>query len=240
MKKILFATLITGIFSLSAQALTLEEAKSLKQVQTLIAEENDNIQKIYLKNPDFFSTNTRTKSDLEMESMLVERFNELYFSQKDTYDPKEYNNTMNGFFVDALKSGHRSLADEILFSSGADIDLNYMSDNPKNNPLMAIATSFSYDGGDIEYFIKLVQMGADYQYTTKQNNVSLMSLAAAVNNYKIVLYLAMKGESPMHLDGFDYYPMDYAIKNDASQTILTLTSIINEYKKQIEIRNESN
>ena len=161
MKKILLTTLMAGIFSINAQALTFEDAKSIKQVQTLISEENDNIQKIYLKNPEFFNTNKRTKSDLEMEEMLLERFNEIYFSKKENFEQKKYDNIMNGFFVDALKSGHRLLADEILFNSGATIDLNYMSSNPKNNPLMAIATSFSYDGGDIEYFIKLVQMGAD-------------------------------------------------------------------------------
>lgn len=240
MKKILLATMIAGFFSFSAQALTIEEAKGIDKVQTLIAEENDNIQKIYLKNPDFFSTNERNKADLEMETMLIDSFKDKVFTKKSTMNEEEYNKMLNGYFVDALKSGHRNLADEILFNSGATIDLNYMSDSPKNNPLMAIATSFSYDGGDIEYFMKLVQMGADYTYTTKQNNVPLMSLASAVNNYKIVLYLAMKGESPMHLDGFDYYPMDYAVKNDAAQTIITLTSIINEYKKQIEARNANN
>lgn len=237
MRKILLTTLMASMFSLNASALTMEEAQSIKQVQTLISEENSNIQKIYLKNPEFFNTNDRVKSDVEMEDMLIEKFGEMYFSQKEIFDETEYTNLMNGFFVDALKSGHRNLADKILFESGANIDLNYMSSNPINNPLMAVATSFAYDGGDIEYFMKLVQMGADFTYTTEQNNVPLMSLASAVNNYKIVLYLAMKGESPMHLDGFDYYPMDYAVRNDASQTILTLSSIIKEYKNQIEAKN---
>lgn len=209
-------------------------------VVELILEDNKNIRALYKKNPEMFKTSERIEADLEVEKMIASKFKELYFDQKDSYDSNEYNKMMNGYFVDALKAGHRNLADDIFYNSGAEIDLNYMSDSPKNTPLMAVATSFAYDGGDIEYFIKLIKMGADFTYLTETNKVSLMSLAASVDNYKIVFYLAMIGENPMHLDGFDYYPLDYAQKNDSHMSTLILTQIIKEYKKQIELRSRRN
>lgn len=208
-------------------------------VVELILEDNKNIRTLYKKNPEMFKTSERIEADLEVEKMISSKFKELYFDQKDTYPEDEYNKLMNGYFVDALKSGHRNLADDIFYNSGAKIDLNYMSDSPKNTPLMAVATSFAYEGGDIEYFIKLVKMGANPSYLTETNKVSLMSLAASVDNYKIVFYLAMIGENPMHLDGFDYYPLDYAQRNDSYMSTLVLTQIIQEYKKQIELRSKN-
>lgn len=199
---------------------------------------NKNIKTLYKQNSDFFITSKRVKADLEMEGILIDGFKEKVFPRSKFMNKTDYDNMMSDYFVNALNSGHRNLADEILFESGAKIDVNFMSNSPKKNPLLALATYNGYDGGDIEYFIKLVNMGADHSFLTKTNKVSLMGMAATVDNYKIVLYLSMLGENPMHLDGFEYYPLDYALRNDANKTILVLTNIINEYKKQIENKNK--
>lgn len=210
-------------------------------LEQLIGQENNNIQKLYFKNSEYFRTSERLSGDIEFEEMMIEKFKKDIFPLKDEMikaNPEtgldKYSQLINGFFIDALKTGRPLLADELMYRSGALIDVNFMSDSPKNNPLMAIATSTVFEGGDIEYFIKLINKGADFQKYTSKNRVSLMSLAASVDNYKIVLYLAMKGENPMHLDGLDYYPLDYAARNDASKTVIILTNIISEYKKQIE------
>lgn len=195
--------------------------------------EKGNIKHLYLKNPELFTTNNRNSEDLELESLMIEKFKEKFFDKKEDYSQEEYDELMNSYFVDALKTGNRNLADEILFNSGANIDLEYMSKNPINNPLMAIASSFAYDGGDIEYFIKLVKMGANPSFKTDGSRMSLMSLAANVDNYKIVLYLISIGENPMYLDDFDYYAMDYAVKNDSTRTIIILSKIITEYQNQL-------
>lgn len=212
-------------------------------LEQLIGKENSNIQKLYFKNSEYFRTSKRLSGDIEFEEIMIEKFKSDIFPLKDEMikaNPEtgldKYNKLINGFYIDTLKTGRPLLADELMYRSGALIDVNFMSDSPKNNPLMAIATATVFDGGDIEYFIKLVNEGADYQKYTSKNRVSLMSLAASVDNYKIVLYLAMKGENPMHLDGLDYYPLDYAARNDASKTVIILTNIISEYKKQIEKR----
>lgn len=201
---------------------------------------NENIRKIYKKTPNFFKTSQRVKADIEMEDILIEGFKKNVFPRSEYMDKNDFDNMMSDYFVNALNSGHSRLADEILFNSGATIDVNFLSDSPKKNPLAAVATYNGYDGGDIEYFVKLVNMGANHSYLTEKNKVSLMGLAAAMDNYKIVLYLAMLGENPMHLDGFEYYPLDYASKNNSNRTIIVLTNIIEEYKKQIEARNASN
>lgn len=208
-------------------------------VESVMMTESKNLKSLYLKNKEFFVTNERNQADLEMESMIIEGFKSSVFNKKETLSKEDYDLLLNGYFVDALKSGHRNLADEILFNSGAEIDVNFISDNPRNTPLMALATSFAYDGGDIEYFVKLVKMGADYSYIIKKSNIPLMSLAANVDNYKIVLYLIGLGENPMHLDNFDYYPLDYSIKNGSDKTTLILTTIISEYKKEYERKHMS-
>lgn len=202
----------------------------------LLLDSNDNTRKLYIKNPDFFKTSERIKADIEAEEILLQGFKDKVLPRKEYMKEADYNYMMNDYFVNALNSGHRNLADLILFDSGTKIDLNFMSKSPIKNPLLAIATNDSYDGGDVEYFIKLVKLGANPSFLTNKNKISIMGMAATVDNYKIVLYLTTLGENPMHLDNYEYYPLDYAVRNDSYKSILILTNVITEYKKQLELK----
>lgn len=207
-------------------------------IKDIISTKNKNIQKLFSVNPELLTTSEKLEEDIELEQMLIEKFDEKFVKNKSQYTPEEYNHMMNSYFVDALKTNKGNLADFILYKSGALIDVNFkQSENPTLTPLMATTTAMNADGGDIEYFIKLIEMGADYKEITTNYNIPLMSLAATVDNYKIVLYLAMLGENVMHLDDLDYYPLDYAVRNDAHRTTVILTDLITQYKNEIEKRN---
>ena len=208
-------------------------SKKITTEDIILKGKNEGILKVYKQSPEFFKTNERLKIDLDLENKMIEKFKKSFFDKRSEFDKNDYDLKMNKFFIDALKTGNRNLADAILYDSKAKIDVNFRSDSPKNTPLSAVATSFAYNGGDIEYAIKLIEMGADTNEVTLKNNIPLMSLAAIANNYKIVLYLAMIGKNPMYLDGLDYYPLDYASKNNAYETTIILTKIIDNYVKEI-------
>lgn len=209
-------------------------------VADIVSTKNKNIQKLFSVNPELLTTSEKLEEDIELEQMLIEKFDEKFVKNKSQYTPEEYNHMMNSYFVDALKTNKGDLADFILYKSGALIDVNFkQSESPTLTPLMATTTAMNANGGDIEYFIKLIEMGADYKEVTTNYNIPLMSLAATVDNYKIVLYLAMLGENVMHLDDLDYYPLDYAVRNDAHRTTVVLTDLITQYKNAIEKRNNS-
>ncbi len=232
-KKILSSAVLSVMLMSNAVNAETKIVPQGTSVDTLIAKQHKNIQHSFKERPELFRTSERTKDDVEMEKMLIENFKNNFVSQKPEFSQDDYDFIMNSYFVDALKTGNRNLADYILYESEANIDPNFKSKNPKNTPLMAVATSFSFDGGDIEYFIKLIEMGADPSEMTKTNNTPLMSFAATVDNYKIVLYLIMLGENPMHMDNLDFYPLDYAVRNDAHKTTIILTNVIDQYRKII-------
>ena len=189
----------------------------------------------YEKEPEIYKNAERLEEDLELETLLIERFKEKFVNLKDTFKDGEYDKLMNSYFIDALKTNNSRLADFILNDSGAEIDVNYdQNENPKITPLQAAATSIGMDGGNIEYFMKLVDMGADYKAISNKKNIPLMSLAATVDNYKIVYYLALMGENIMHIDDYDYYPLDYAIRNSSSKSTLILVGLMDEFRKRYE------
>lgn len=236
MKKILISVAITmSLLSASVQAEGTKFVSENTTVADIISSKSANIQKMYETNPEFFITSERLEDDLELEEMLIASFDEKFVKRKSEFSTKEYNHLMNSYFIDALKTSNSNLADFILYKSGAIIDVNYQgSEDPKISPLQAAATSIEIEGGNIEYFIKLVEMGADPSELTKGYDIPLMSLAATVDNYKIVLYLAMLGENIMHVDGYDYYPLDYAVKNESYKSVSVLTNLIKIYKNNIE------
>lgn len=234
MNKILLSTLLlisVSTTNLYAEAKFVSKNTSIKDI---ISTKSENINKAYKKNADLFTTIEKTEDDLKFENKLIEGFKNNYIGLKDTYETKEYNNLMNSYFVDALKTGNNRLADLILYDSGAVIDVNFKkTERPRITPLTAVATAIGKDGGDIEYFIKLIEMGANPNELTMGYDIPLMSLAATVDNYKIVFYLAMLGQNIMHVDGLDYYPLDYAVRNDSYRSIIIIGNLINEYKKTL-------
>lgn len=236
---ILLSVLSSSVFAgtttttVNSNVNTVKNETTKETTKDIILKQSPNIIKMYNKDPQFFETSKRLKSDMKIEDEMIASLKKIYIEKKDTFKKSDYNLTMNKLFVDALKTGNNKLADVILYDSGAKIDVNFRSDSPNNTPLSALATSFAYDGGDIEYFIKLVNMGANINEKTLKNNIPLMSLAAMANNYKIVLYLTMLGQNPMHLDDLDFYPLDYAVRNNAYQTTILLTKVIDTYTKEL-------
>lgn len=233
MKKILIsAALSIAMLSSMVQAGTAKFIPENTTVSDIINSKGGNLQKMYKESPEFFTTSERLSDDLELEQILIASFDEKFVQKKETYSTEEYTHLMNSYFIDALKTNNSELADFILYKSGAIIDVNYQgSVNPRISPLQAAATGLGIDGGNIEYFIKLIEMGADPSEVTKNYNIPLMSLAATVDNYKIVLYLALIGQNVMHVDDYEFYALDYATRNDAYKTTIILSNLINEYTK---------
>tara|TARA_Y100000588_G_scaffold112523_1_gene123412 strand:- start:63808 stop:64692 length:885 start_codon:yes stop_codon:yes gene_type:complete len=176
---------------------------------------------------EYFETTKKLEEDYMLEDELIKKFKEVVYPKKEFMEKADFNKEMNEYFLDALRTGRSNLALSIQFDSGAEIDVNGYSEELKNSPLMALATGQGIDGGDIEMFMRLVLEGAEYDYNKLDRNLPLISLAAAADNYKIVMYLISLGQNPAQLDKLESYPINYARMNGAKRSEYILIYAIN-------------
>jgi ankyrin repeat protein len=173
-----------------------------------------------------------SQEDLEIQSRIISYLEEQYFSKKVWTKEDKYD--VFSTYVDAIQIGYNDLADSIwnysLSDENFNIDLSYYS---KRNitPLMAASMS-EIEGGNVEYAIKLIELGADPEQTTKKNNISPLSLSAVNDNYKVLTALIVAGANPLKKDDMGLTTYDYAKKHESQRSTLILLSVMESFINQ--------
>lgn len=167
--------------------------------------------KVSFKDNPYFKNAPVDSERALKEKEFIGNLETKYF-KKDVLSQEEQDE-LNNLFVNFISLGMNNAADTIWNNKKVHIDLNRYSDNGLT-PLMA-ASITPIEGGNIEYAIKLVDNGADVNQGAKKSDISPVSLASTVDNYKVVAYLILKGAKFMSQDKLELRPIDYALKNNS-------------------------
>lgn len=167
--------------------------------------------KVSFKDNPYFKNAPVDSERSAKEKEFIGNLETKYF-KKDVLSQEEQDE-LNNLFVNFISLGMNNAADTIWNNKKVHIDLNRYSDNGLT-PLMA-ASITPIEGGNIEYAIKLVDNGADVNQGAKKSDISPVSLASTVDNYKVVAYLILKGAKFMSQDKLELRPIDYALKNNS-------------------------
>lgn len=171
---------------------------------------------------------------IKYQKESIEKINELYFD-KENYNKEE----LNELFINFISMGLNEAADHILNNENTDIEINGFNKRGIT-PLIAASISTTA-GGNTEYALKLIKLGADVNLGTLANKMSPTSFASITDNYQVLGLLIAAGSKFMKEDGLDYRPIDYAIANNSerSATILSeaLSARIKEEMKKEPILN---
>lgn len=164
----------------------------------------------YSNNPFFKNAPLDADAEKKQDDFIV-NLKKKYFESGEYGEQQQ--NELNNLFVNFISLGMNKAADEIWNNENVKIDLSRYSDNGLT-PLMASAIT-PMDGGNVEYAIKLIDKGADVNQGAKKSNISPVSLASNVDNYKVVAFLILKGAKFMSQDNLELRPIDYALRNNA-------------------------
>lgn len=179
----------------------LELKKDQKQIDSQVEFEN---------NP-FFKNAPIDEEREKAQKEFITNLQKKYFDKGDYSEGKQ--EELNNLFVNFISLGMNEAADAIWNNKNVKIDISRYSENGLT-PLMAAAIT-PIDGGNIEYAIKLVNKGADVNQGAKKSDISPVSLASTVDNYKVVAYLILKGAKFMSQDKLELRPIDYALRNNS-------------------------
>lgn len=207
----------------------IEQAQKENQITTSETKIKDILHKLpenfiknYKEEQDMFKTSQKTEADVEFEKEMVLNFKEKIYPLSKTMTKKDYEIMISDYYIDALKTGMNLLADDLRLNSGVSISKDYVSTEIKNDAIVAVATGMSFDGGDIETFMKLISEGGNISKRYGELDISLLSLAASVDNYKIVAFLLLSGESSYYVDGLGDYAIDYAFQAEAKKSSILI------------------
>lgn len=167
--------------------------------------------------------------DKKYQAESIAKIDELYFN-KQNYNQKE----LNELFINFISIGLNDAADHILNNENVVIDPNGTNDRGLT-PLMASAAS-KMEGGNAEYAVKLIKMGADVNKSTEGTQMSPTSFAAITDNYKVLAILIASGAKFMREDKFDYRPIDYALANNSERSAEILAESLSARIKKEEAK----
>ncbi len=156
-----------------------------------------------------------TEKSVEFQKKSIEAIKQKYVD-KNTY-PKE---EIHDLYVNFISLGLNEAADYLYNNPKVKIDINEYNSNGFT-PLMAAAMT-PIKGGNVEYAEKLIKLGADVNKGSKKTEITPISIAANVNNYKVLSILIANGALFMKADKLDYRPIDYATKNNSLESALIL------------------
>lgn len=184
------------------------------------------IEELIKKDPAIFKNEPLSDISAARQKEELIKLNEKYFAINN-YPEDE----LNELFVSFISLGHNEAADAILNNKNVKIDVNKY-DKGGRTPLMAAAFA-GIQGGNVEYAKKLVDLGADVNLGTVKADYTPISMAATVNNYKVVAYLILKGALFMKKDKLDYMPIDYAMRNNSVQSAKIIQQALSVKLKEI-------
>lgn len=187
------------------------DVKDIKIQEAKTPDKKVTVEELASKNSEFFKNEPLSKVSAEQQQLEIKVLKEKYFD-KQNYNEQELNDLFNSF----IAFGHNEAADLILNNGHVKIDVNRYNETGYT-PLMAAATA-PIKGGNVEYAKKLIDLGADVNLSSKGTQFSPISMATAVNNYKVVGYLILKGAAFMKYDGLGYMPIDYALRNNSLES----------------------
>lgn len=156
---------------------------------------------------------------IQYETDSIAKLEELYFS-KGIYTGKD----IEELFVNFISMGLNKAADYIIDNENVDIDVNGFNEKGIT-PLIATAISV-IEGGNSEYAVKLIKMGADVNLGTELNEMTPASFASITDNYQTLAIFLASGAKFMKIDRLDYRPIDYAIANNSENSAAILSEAL--------------
>lgn len=162
---------------------------------------------------------------IKYQKESIEKINELYFD-KENYNKEE----LNELFINFISMGLNGAADHILNNENTDIEINGFNKRGIT-PLIAASISTTA-GGNTEYALKLIKLGADVNLGTLANKMSPTSFASITDNYQVLGLLIAAGSKFMKEDGLDYRPIDYAIANNSERSASILSEALSARIKE--------
>lgn len=180
---------------------------------------NENIVKVITELTENYEAPKLTDVEIEYQTEAIKKIDELYFD-KENYNQEE----LNELFVNFITIGLNGAADHIL--NNENFKLNIEGYNEKGiTPLIAAAMS-NIEGGNVEYAVKLIKLGADVNKGARGSNISPTSFTAITNNYKVLAVLIASDAKFMKEDLLDYRPIDYAIANNSEESASVLANAL--------------
>lgn len=164
---------------------------------------------------DLFKNENISTASVEFQKNILTNIKIKYFDANNY--PKE---EIQDLYVSTISLGLNEAADYLYHNPNTKIDINGYNFNGVT-PLMAAAMA-PLKGGNVEYAKKLIDLGADINKGTKNTEITPISIAANVNNYKVLSLLIVNGALFMQKDKLDYRPIDYATKNNSIESALIL------------------
>lgn len=225
MKKNFLALFISTISLVSVASETILSEKVSKN-------ETQKIENNVIKNKmDLFKNETLSEQSIEFQKKSIESINKKYFEAN--HYPKE---EIQNLYVSLISLGLNEAAEYLYLNPNTKIDINEYNENGFT-PLMA-ASMAAMKGGNVEYAERLIKLGADVNKGSKKTEITPISIAANVNNYKVLSLLIVNGALFMKADKLDYRPIDYATKNNSLESALILREALTEKIKEVEERNK--
>lgn len=175
---------------------------------------------------ELFKNEPLSSQSIEFQKKAIESINKKYF-EKNNYPKEEIQN----LYVSLISLGLNEAAEYLYLNPNTKIDINEYS-SEGFTPLMA-ASMTSIKGGNVEYAERLIKLGADVNKGSKKTEITPISIAANVNNYKVLSLLIVNGALFMKADKLDYRPIDYATKNNSLESALILREALSEKIKEI-------
>lgn len=190
-----------------------------------------NLDEIKKTNPKWFENESLSKEDQQVENILIKNVKKKYFDKK-TLTKKEMFQLYT-YYVDFIMQGFNKAAESIWNYSqenkNFNINVNYYNKHGIS-PLIAAAIS-RLNGGNVEYAIKLIKRGANPNQVTPKENISVLSLAATKDNYKVLAVLLASGANFMKKDNYGFIPYDYAEKHHSTKSLFILSKVMLGLKK---------
>lgn len=214
MKKIITAILLSTT-TFIANADTLKQETQVSKIETIIKDQNQ----IFINEP-------LSSTALDFQKKSIESMKIKYFDQNNY--PKE---ELHNLYVSFISLGLNEAADYLYNNKNVQIDINEYNENGFT-PLMAAAMA-PIKGGNVEYAKKLIDLGADINKGAKRTEISPISIAANVNNYKVLSLLIVNGALFMKADKLEYRPIDYATKNNSVESALILKEALSLKLKEM-------
>lgn len=145
--------------------------------------------------------------DKKIQDSLV---NELKNGKLDAI--KNDKDIMYEYFIKMIKKGYNDAADILLTQLQNDPDFNINKQNSKGlTPLMA--TALSIDGGNVEYFKKLIHLGANPNQKTDEG-FSMTMVSVANDSFKIFYQLLRSDVKILEEKYNEKNIMDYALSRE--------------------------
>ena len=162
-----------------------------------------------------------SQDDIEIEKKIIFSISENYF--KNTLNETE-SNELFSIYVNLIMQGFNKAAETIwqFSESNENFNIDVNGYNSKGITPLISASISQLNGGNVEYLNLLLNRGANPNKTTKNNQISPLSLAATQDNYKTVYLLIKNKANFLKIDSFGMRALDYAKKHDSYKSELIL------------------